>query len=187
LEITILILSYLIGSLPTGYFLVKFSLKEDIRESGSGMVGATNVERLLGKKGFYITFFIDFIKAILLVFLIGYYFDNTSQFFAIFGITLGHIYPLFLKFKGGKGIAVATGGLLGYSIIFTLILIGSFLIINFIVKKFTISGLFALIIAPLVFYLVYEERQVLMFMMMLDILILFAHRENIRNYFNERK
>jgi acyl phosphate:glycerol-3-phosphate acyltransferase len=185
LEIAILILSYLLGSLPSGYFLVKYSLKEDIRESGSGMVGATNVERLLGKKGFYVTFFIDFIKSILLVYLIGYYFDETSQFFAIFGITLGHIYPLFLKFKGGKGIAVATGGLLGYSLIFTLILIGTFLIINLKIKKFTISGLFALIIAPFIYYFAHQEWQVLIFMMILNLLILFAHRENIRNYFNE--
>ena len=105
-------LSYLIGSIPFGYILYKYFKNKDIRNFGSGNIGATNVNRLLGKKVGAITLFLDFIKVLIPTYFANLYLGTDYGAFCGICSILGHIYPIWLKFKGGKGVAGFIGFLL---------------------------------------------------------------------------
>ena len=109
-QILILILiSYSIGSIPFGFLIFKFKHKDDIRKYGSGNIGATNVNRLLGRKLGIITLLLDFLKTFLISFFIfKYYGSDAGSICGLFSV-IGHIFPLWLKFKGGKGVASFLG------------------------------------------------------------------------------
>lgn len=115
LEIIFVPLAYLVGCLNFGYYLVKRSAGKDIRSSFSGNAGATNAGRILGKKGFAYVFAGDFIKG-LLVLLIAHFlhFNELIQLISIAACVLGHIYPMQLHFRGGKGLSTLAGCVLGY-------------------------------------------------------------------------
>jgi glycerol-3-phosphate acyltransferase PlsY len=103
------ILSYLIGSIPTAYIIGKLN-NIDIRNYGSKNIGATNVYRILGKKWGSVTFIIDFLKGFIPTYLVMKYYSNPYITISIGGLTIiGHIFTLFLNFKGGKGVATSTG------------------------------------------------------------------------------
>lgn len=132
-QILFLILSYLIGSIPTGYLIGK-SKGIDIRKKGSNNIGATNTARVLGKKYFLLVTSLDAIKGFIFVFLFRF---NILPYewclfspilYGIFAV-LGHVFPIFLKFKGGKAVATGAGVALGYSPIICLVGIFSFLIV----------------------------------------------------------
>lgn len=109
-------LAFLIGSIPTGFWYAKYFHKLDIRQHGSGNIGATNSLRVLGKKAAIIVLFIDLLKGLLPV-LLAKYLDFSSENSLLVGVfaVLGHLYSPFLKFKGGKGIATAFGVILAFS------------------------------------------------------------------------
>ena len=109
-QIILLILSsYLLGSIPFGYLIFKFKKKSDIREFGSGNIGATNVNRLLGKKLGILTLILDFSKTFVITLLIfRFYGSDLGSICGLFSI-IGHVFPLWLKFKGGKGVASFLG------------------------------------------------------------------------------
>jgi len=186
IEVLIIILCYLLGSLPAGYFLVKYFSHEDIRETGSQSVGATNVGRLLGTKGFLITFCIDCFKSFLVVFLIIYVFDkNGLTYFSALGLVLGHIYPIFLNLKGGKGIAVTLGVLLAYNYILLFVLLVALGLTYLFLRKFTSSGLLALMVLPLYNITFKEDYFELAFLIILNIIILIAHKKHIQSFLKQ--
>ena len=111
----ILVIAYLIGSIPSGYLIVRATEGEDVRETGSGGTGATNVSRRAGRGAGILTLIVDVIKGIFVVFLAGLLSDGlfplkdwTIAFAGMFAI-LGHIFPVWLRFRGGKGVATALG------------------------------------------------------------------------------
>ena len=111
----ILVIAYLIGSIPSGYLIVRATEGEDVRETGSGGTGATNVSRRAGRGAGILTLILDVIKGIFVVFLAGLLSDGlfplkdwTIAFAGMFAI-LGHIFPVWLRFRGGKGVATALG------------------------------------------------------------------------------
>ena len=108
--IFLLILAYIIGSIPSGYWFSKFFFDIDITRAGSKNIGATNVARLLGKKYFLLIFFIDFFKAFIFLFLLNYLGVKTDfLFFVAILILIGNSFSIFLRFKGGKGVATSLG------------------------------------------------------------------------------
>ena len=135
-------ISYLIGTLPFGYIFFKLVKKKDIRNYGSGNIGATNVNRLLGKEFGFITLFLDFFKTFLPTFLVNII--NGYEIAALCGLfcILGHMFPVWLKFRGGKGVASFIGFL---SVISWPIFISFLCIWIIVVKKLKYSSLGAII------------------------------------------
>lgn len=110
----IIVLTYLFGSLPSGYLLVKLFGKKDIRKTGSGNIGATNVKRVLGWSGAIAVFLMDLLKGALPVYLASDYFGLNDWLVVLVGLVavVGHLYPIFLGFRGGKGISTSAGAFL---------------------------------------------------------------------------
>ncbi|WP_338048409.1 glycerol-3-phosphate acyltransferase [Peribacillus alkalitolerans] len=174
------ILSYFIGNLMTGYTLVKLSWNKDIRDLGSGNVGARNAGRLFGKKFFVLTFLGDALKGSLVIF-IGQSLDysTSAQLVGLELAVIGHILPVLLRFSGGKGVSTFIGGMLAFNPIVAVVIIVGFLIISPLTKSFTIAGLVSLLMIPLYFYL-YENTHDLAFLVLgMVIIIIVAHSKDI--------
>lgn len=178
------VLGYLLGSLPAGFFIVKFWLNEDIRESGSQTTGATNVARKLGKKGFIITFLIDFLKSLAYVLILKYLeLPEWVLLFSAWALIVGHVFPIFLKFTGGKGVAVTMGVLMALNYIYIIILTLLFLLFYLIIKKFAISGLIAFLLLPFFILLfVTLGKGEAFFFLLTNLILIFAHRQNIKDF-----
>ena len=172
------IASYLMGSIPFGLILTKIFLNKDIREIGSGNIGATNALRTGNKLIGYSTLFFDIIKAVIPVIYIK---TNFPEFLYIASLCafLGHVFPIWLKFKGGKGVATYVGILFAMNIYFGLVFIISWLI-TFALSKFSsLSSLFASVSIPIYLLILAQFDQVIFFTIMF-VLIFFTHRENIK-------
>ena len=144
-QITFLILAYLIGSIPTG-FLIGKSKGIDIRKHGSNNIGATNTARLLGKKYFILVMLLDGLKGFIFVFLFRYGFLPHEWCLLspiLYGISasLGHVFPIYLKFKGGKAVSTGAGVALGYSPNICLIGLIAFAITHLITKFVSLGSL----------------------------------------------
>src|SRR2546422_10075017 len=121
-ETLVMLLGYALGCFTSGYYLVRWRTGDDIRWLGSGSVGATNVGRVLGRPGFFLTVLCDFFKGLFAVWLARYFQLNpTSTVLTMVAVAIGHIWPAQLWFHGGKGVATSLGALLmfDYSIAFT--------------------------------------------------------------------
>ena len=176
---------YLMGSLPFGFILTKIFLKKDIREIGSGNIGATNALRTGNKFIGYTTLFLDIIKAVISIIYIKM---NVPEFLYIASLCafLGHVFPIWLKFKGGKGVATYVGILFALEINFGFIFIISWLI-TFILSKFSsLSSLIASISIPIYLLILSQFDQVFFFTIMF-VLIFFTHRENIKRLKNNEE
>ncbi len=180
----IIIISYLLGSIPFGYILTKFFLKKDIRNIGSGNIGATNVLRSGNKIIGYLTLSLDILKAIIPVIYIKLNYPDLIYITSL-SVFLGHVFPVWLKFKGGKGVATYVGILFSVNIIFGSIFVFSWLIIFFISKYSSLSSLFASISIPI--YLIIIKGDQLIFYSTMFILIFYTHRENIKRLKNKEE
>ena len=148
------LMSYLVGSIPFGYLIYKFKNGDDIRKYGSGNIGATNVNRLMGKKLGIITLLFDFFKTFVVTIYITYLFGNELGVVCGFFSILGHIFPIWLKFKGGKGVASFLGLLSIISWPLTLIFCFFWLITVKIFKFSAIGAIVAIILNIIIFKLV---------------------------------
>ena len=176
---------YLLGSIPFGFILTKIFLKKDIRSIGSGNIGATNALRTGNKLIGYSTLFFDIIKAVIPVVYIKI---NLPEFIFIASLCafLGHVFPIWLKFKGGKGVATYVGILFAINIYYGLVFIISWLI-TFAFSKFSsLSSLIASISVPIYLLILTQFDQVIFFTIMF-ILIFFNHRENIKRLENKEE
>ena len=175
--IYVTIYSYLLGSIPFGLIITKIFLKRDVREIGSGNIGATNVLRT-GKKSLgAATLLLDALKAYTSVLVTLSFFPNYVYLSALLCF-LGHVFPIWLKFKGGKGIAVYLGVLFAFSIYLGFIFVISWLIILYISKYSSLSSLTSSIIVLLYSTTLNSFNMSLLFFM-ISIIITYTHRENI--------
>ena len=178
----IILVSYLFGSIPFGLLLTKIFLKKDIREIGSGNIGATNVLRSGNKILGYSTLVLDILKAVLPILYIKF-FMNDYLYISALSIFIGHVFPIWLKFKGGKGVASYLGILCCLDI-FTALIFGVVWISIFILFKFSsLSSLLASLTIP-IFQFFYNSNSDYYFYFMMFILIFFTHRENIKRLRN---
>ena len=178
----IILVSYLFGSIPFGLLLTKIFLKKDIREIGSGNIGATNVLRSGNKILGYSTLVLDILKAVLPILYIKF-FMNDYLYISALSIFIGHVFPIWLKFKGGKGVASYLGILCCLDI-FTALIFGVVWISIFILSKFSsLSSLLASLTIP-IFQFFYNSNSDYYFYFMMFILIFFTHRENIKRLRN---
>ena len=178
----IILVSYLFGSIPFGLLLTKIFLKKDIREIGSGNIGATNVLRAGNKILGYSTLVLDILKAVLPILYIKF-FMNDYLYISALSIFIGHVFPVWLKFKGGKGVASYLGILCCLDI-FTALIFGVVWISIFILFKFSsLSSLLASLTIP-IFHFFYNSNSDYYFYFMMFILIFFTHRENIKRLRN---
>ena len=178
----IILISYLFGSIPFGLLLTKIFLKKDIREIGSGNIGATNVLRAGNKFLGYSTLVLDILKAVLPILYVKF-FMNDYLYISALSIFIGHVFPIWLKFKGGKGVASYLGILCCLDI-FTALIFGVVCISVFIFFKFSsLSSLLASITIP-IFHFFYNSNSDYYFYFMMFILIFFTHRENIKRLRN---
>ena len=171
------IFSYFIGSIPFGLLITKLFKLGDIREIGSGNIGATNVLRTGNKLAAAITLFFDIFKGSLALITTKYFF-NDLMFLSFIFVYLGHIFPIWLKFKGGKGVATFIGGLLIINFKISVLFLFTWLIIA---KLFKISSLSALISFLIIFIYstIFEGRDFIILMSFFLIINFFTHRQNI--------
>ena len=179
---SIILVSYLFGSIPFGLLLTKIFLKKDIREIGSGNIGATNVLRAGNKTLGYSTLVLDILKAVLPILYIKF-FMNDYLYISALSIFIGHVFPIWLKFKGGKGVASYLGILCCLDI-FTALIFGVVWICVFVLFKFSsLSSLLASLTIP-IFHFFNNSNSDYYFYFMMFILIFFTHRENIKRLRN---
>lgn len=186
-----LILSYLIGAIPNGYVIGKVFLKKDIREFGSGNTGATNSFRVLGKPAGFIVTFLDIFKGFITVFFPLWFSVHAqgpiSTFFThglivgIFAI-IGHVYPIYLKFKGGKAVATSAGVVLGVNPILLLILAVIFFGILYLTKYVSLSSIIAAI-SCVIGSLIIHDYILFGMSAFVSIILIFRHRSNIVRIF----
>ena len=176
--------TYLIGSIPFGFLLAKLFLNKDIRDIGSGNIGATNVLRTGNKLIGYTTLLLDISKAILPVIFIKFNYQDYI-YIASLSVFLGHVFPVWLKFKGGKGVATYVGILLSINLIYGLVFIISWIIIFLLSRYSSLSSIIASLSVP-VYLLVFENFNSIFFGI-LFILIFYTHRENVKRLKNKEE
>ena len=176
--------SYLLGSIPFGFILTKIFLKKDIRDIGSGNIGATNTLRTGNKSLGYTTLVLDISKAILPVLYVKFNYPDYI-FITSLSVFLGHVFPIWLKFKGGKGVATYIGILFSINLIFGLIFITSWIITFIIFKYSSLSSLIASLMVPV--YLIIFENYNSIFFIIMFVLIFYTHRENVKRLKNKEE
>ena len=182
---TIGIISYLMGSIPFGFILTKIFLKKDIRDIGSGNIGATNALRTGNKALGYSTLILDILKAILPVIYVKIFYED-SLYVASLCAFLGHVFPIWLKFKGGKGVETYVGILFAINIYFGIIFTISWFVTFFISKYSSLSSLIGAASIPIYLLILTQFDQVIFFTIMF-VLIFFTHRENIKRLKNKEE
>ena len=178
----IILFSYLIGSIPFGFLLTKLFLKKDIRKIGSGNIGATNVLRTGNKITGYATLILDILKAVMPVLFVKIYY-NEYLYISSLSVFLGHVFPIWLKFKGGKGVATYIGILCCINLYLGLIFGLTWLIVFFIFKYSSLSSLAGSLSIPIFNFLLLSDELVFFFIIMF-VLIFYTHRENIKRLLN---
>ena len=178
----ILFISYLIGSIPFGFLLTKIFLKKDIREIGSGNIGATNALRTGNKLIGYSTLILDISKAVILLLIIKFNFSE-YLFTSSIAVFLGHVFPIWLKFKGGKGVATYVGILFCINVYLAVIFIVVWFVVFVMSKYSSLASMVASLLVPLSSYYLLNDINYY-FYIILFLLILITHRENIKRLKN---
>ena len=174
---------YFFGSIPFAYILPKIFGLGDIRKLGSGNVGATNVLRAGNKLLAIIVLAFDIIKGFAPLFILkNYYHNELSEIIILFigsAAILGHIFPIWLKFKGGKGVATYIGFLFAINYIFGIIFIITWLLIAFLKKYSSVASITSLVLLPLFVMLFSYEKQIIYLLILINLIIISKHYSNI--------
>lgn len=198
------ITAYLIGSIPTGYIIVKLFTGQDIRTVGSGSTGATNVKRVMGKKWFFTVMFLDALKGaipVILAFLFAKYLTNDFiippvifnhgilPVVAALFVILGHSKSVYLEFTGGKSVAAGVGTLFALNWIVGLSVAVIWSVVTWFSKYVSVGSIVALAIAPIIMWLVKSPSAYIIYTVVAAIYVIFLHRENIKRLIagNENK
>ena len=176
--------SYLLGSIPFGFILTKIFLKKDIRNIGSGNIGATNALRTGNKSIAYATLILDITKAVLPVLYIKFNYPDYIYITSL-SVFLGHVFPIWLKFKGGKGVATYLGILFSINIILGLVFVMSWAVIFLVSKYSSLSSLIASLIIPI--YLTIFENYSSIFFIIMFVLVFYTHRDNVKRLKNKEE
>lgn len=189
LRIALIILAYLLGSIPTSVWVGRWFYKKDVRDFGSGNAGATNTIRVFGWKAGIIVMVVDVFKgwaALQLAFLTHYYIPSSDDFITyqlVLGgaAILGHIFPVYVRFKGGKGVATLFGVVLALNPVSTLVCIGIFLVTVILTKYVSLSSILAGFSFPFVVILIFHNTtpSLTIFSLVVAVLLLFTHQKNI--------
>ena len=171
------IVSYLMGSIPFAFILTKIFLKKDIREIGSGNIGATNALRTGNKLVGYTTLILDIVKAIIPVIYVKMNYPELIYIASLCAF-LGHVFPIWLKFKGDKGVATYVGILFSINILLGLIFVVSWGVVFLLFRYSSLSSIIGSLSIPLYLFVTTEKNSVIFFATMF-VLIFFTHRENI--------
>ncbi|MDC0031736.1 glycerol-3-phosphate 1-O-acyltransferase PlsY [Candidatus Pelagibacter sp.] len=176
--------SYLMGSIPFGFILTKLFLKKDIRNIGSGNIGATNALRTGNRLIGYTTLLLDISKAVIPIIYVKLNYPDFI-FIASLSAFLGHVFPLWLKFKGGKGVATYVGILFSINLFYGFVFILSWIFVFLITKYSSLSSIIASLILP--FYLLIFENSSSIFFGIMFVLIFYTHRENVKRLKNKEE
>ena len=179
------IASYLMGSIPFGLILTKVFLNKDIRDIGSGNIGATNALRTGNKLIGYSTLVLDIAKAIIPVIFVKINYPDLI-YIASLSAFLGHVFPIWLKFKGGKGVATYVGILFSINFLLGIIFVTSWGIIFLIFRYSSLSSIIGSISIP-IYILITDQISNAIFFSIMFVLIFFTHRENIKRLKNKEE
>jgi glycerol-3-phosphate acyltransferase PlsY len=196
-KILLVVLAYALGSFPTAFIIFKANKGKDIRSVGSGNVGGTNVLRSAGPGLAVLTIILDILKGFIPVLMIYLFFPSSYILYVITSVSvlIGHVFPVFLKFKGGKGISTAggliiatcvlpiSGANLALRLAPAIIIILTVLIIFFITRIMSLGSIVATIINPIIFFIFRYDNFVIIAATIWSAIILIAHRENIKRLF----
>lgn len=189
-----IILAYIIGSIPTGYLIVKAKTGDDIRTVGSGSTGATNVKRVLGKKWFFTVMILDAIKGALPVILSKLFVTagahlGLAPVLASVAVIIGHSKSCFLNFQGGKSVASGVGTILALNWLVGVIIAVIWAIITYFTKYVSVGSIIALLISPFLMYFFWAPAAYVVYCALGAIYIVYLHRENIKRLIkgNENK
>jgi len=186
LSLLFIIIFYIIGSIPFALLIPKFFGHGDIRNIGSGNVGATNVLRTGNKFLAFLVLCLDVLKGLFPFILLNLYSENIGLLHTIFLChfsILGHIFPIWLKFKGGKGVATYIGFLFGINLILGLFFLITWIAIALVSKYSSLSSLIATTIAP-IYFIVQGDNYIAIFLIYLLVVIVIKHHENIKRLLN---
>ncbi len=175
-----LLLAYFFGSIPTGYLIGKFTQGIDIRNYGSGNIGATNVLRTLGKKSAIFTLLGDFAKGYLPVILIRQEFPGSFPFLVGIMLILGHTWTIFLRFRGGKGVATAAGVFLALFPLATLSTVAMFILLVILTGYISVGSIGSALFLPLSIWFFEHSFVWTSVTLLISFLIIFNHRTNLR-------
>ena len=188
-EILLIILAYLIGSIPTSVWVSKYFFNIDIRDYGSGNAGATNTYRVLGPKWGTLVMVVDMLKAIAavkLAFLLPYSFESdlyliNMQLGLGLAAVLGHIFPIWAEFRGGKGVATLFGMVLGIQANVALCCVGVFILVFYLTRWVSLSSILASVAFPVFILVIFNEPEKLyrVFAIVVALLVLVTHQKNI--------
>src|SRR5438270_3325366 len=188
-EVLLIIVAYLLGSIPSAVWISRFFFDIDIRDYGSGNAGATNTYRVLGSKWGTVVMIADMLKAIAavkLAFLLPYSFESdlylvNMQLGLGLAAVLGHIFPVWAEFRGGKGVATLFGMVLGIQPNVALCCVGVFIIVLYITRWVSLSSILASIAFPVFILVIFNEPEKLyrVFAITVALLVLLTHQKNI--------
>ena len=186
------VVAYLIGSIPTGYLIVKAKTGQDIRTVGSGSTGATNVKRVLGKKYFFIVMLLDAFKGALPVILAENFISAGSSLglapvLAAVAVIIGHSKSIFLQFKGGKSVASGVGTILALNLVVGLVIALVWGIVTYTTKYVSVGSIVALIISPFVMFYLSAPIAYVAYCALGAVYIVYLHRENIKRLIEHRE
>lgn len=179
------VLGYLIGSIPTGYLIVKAKTGEDIRKVGSGSTGATNVKRVLGKEWFFVVMLADALKGtvpvvLAILFLHAYEQYGITPVVTAIAVLLGHSKSIFLGFTGGKSVASGVGTILALNLPVGLIIAAVWGVVTWLSKYVSLGSIIALAVSPILMFLFKEPVGYIVYCAIGAVYIIFLHRENIK-------
>jgi glycerol-3-phosphate acyltransferase PlsY len=175
-----LVLAYFIGSIPFGKIVVQLKAKKNIQKLGSGNIGATNVGRAIGQNWGILVFFLDFLKGFIVTFLGVWLFANLNQALLLgLAALVGHVFPIYLGFKGGKGMATTTGIL--FVVVYPVIIVTGFfhLLVLSQTKTMSIASFCSIALCLLLCWLI-APVEIFYFNLIFSALIIFSHRDNIQ-------
>lgn len=187
---SLMVASYFVGGVPSGYLYVKFIFKKNIRDFGSGNIGSTNVMRVFGKKAGFTTFVFDFLKGFIVTLIARIYLEpNIAVFIGVMAI-IGHIFPVYLKFKGGKGVATSAGVFLALCPAISFIAILIWYVISKTTKYVSLGSIIAVVSFPILMIIskyaipetsiFYEYNFCILLVVIVSVLlVIFTHRTNI--------
>jgi len=196
-KILLVVFSYLFGSFPTAFIIYKANKGDDIRNYGSGNVGGTNVLRTAGPGLGILTIVVDILKGFIPVLIIYLFFPSSYILYilATVSVLIGHVFPVFLKFRGGKGVSTVGGMIIascalpfsGANLILRLlpavVIVLTVLVIFFITRVMSIGSIIAAVISPMMFFVCRYDKYVIIAATLWSIIVLIAHRENIKRLF----
>jgi acyl phosphate:glycerol-3-phosphate acyltransferase len=188
-ELLVIVLAYLIGSIPTAVWVSKYFFDIDIRDYGSGNAGATNTYRVLGSKWGTLVMIVDMLKAIIavkLAFLLPDAFEYelyliNMQIGLGLAAVLGHVFPIWANFRGGKGVASLFGMVLGIQPNVALCCVGIFILVLYLTRWVSLSSILASVAFPIFILIIFNEPEHLyrVFAVIVALMVLFTHQKNI--------